>query len=82
LAHEGIRDRPIMLCREFDGMSAWKQRGGNPLDQFDIILIEDSLSDSLLYIPDAQVGRSEVDYKVGSTLSMCTLAKAVHDLRA
>jgi hypothetical protein len=49
-------------------MRVWKQ-AAQPLDQFDIILIEDSLqADSLIYLPYAQQGRTKKDYRVGSHL--------------
>jgi hypothetical protein len=56
-----------LLYPDFDGLNNWRAEAMTPLDQFDVILIDDSLEDELTtYRPYSEKGRLNTEIMIGS----------------
>jgi hypothetical protein len=62
--------RPVtLLYLGYDGRKQWSMESSNPLEKFDVIVIDDSFIDERReYSPLARVGRIERDFRVGSNV--------------
>jgi 4-amino-4-deoxy-L-arabinose transferase-like glycosyltransferase len=60
--------RPVtLLYLGYDGRKQWSMESRNPLEKFDVVVIDDSFVDERRqYSPLAQVGRIERDFRVGT----------------
>jgi 4-amino-4-deoxy-L-arabinose transferase-like glycosyltransferase len=56
-----------LLYPDFDGLSNWRAEAMTPLDQFDVILMDDSLEEVLTtYRPYSEKGRLNTEIMIGS----------------
>jgi hypothetical protein len=62
--------RPVtLLYLGYDGRKLWSKESRNPLERFDVIVIDESFIDERReYSPLAQAGRIERDFHVGSNV--------------
>jgi len=62
--------RPVtLLYLGYDGRKQWSMESSNPLEKFDVVVIDDSFIDERReYSPLARVGRIERDFRVGTNV--------------
>ena len=62
--------RPVtLLYLGYDGRKLWSMESRNPLQKFDVVVIDESFVDERReYSPFARVGRIERDFRVGTNV--------------